>query len=79
MGLPLLMAIVFLINLPFGYWRASKERFSRGWFLAVHLPIPAVFLLRLGFGFSWIAVPFTVVAFAVGQYAGGSLHSVVAK
>ncbi|HZD59230.1 MAG TPA: hypothetical protein VE439_02095, partial [Anaerolineae bacterium] len=69
----------FLINLPFGYWRAGKERFSRGWFLAIHLPIPAVVLLRLGFGFSWAILPFTILAFTAGQYAGGLSRSVLDK
>jgi len=71
MSLPLLMAIVFLINLPFGYWRASQKRYSRGWFLAVRLPVPAIIVLRLAFGFSWMALPFTVLAFFIGQFTGG--------
>ncbi len=79
MNLPLLMAVIFLINLPFGYWRASQERYSRGWFLAVHLPVPAIIVLRLAFGFSWMALPFTVLAFFIGQFTGGRARSLLSS
>ncbi|HEY3375074.1 MAG TPA: hypothetical protein VGK02_08445 [Candidatus Aquicultor sp.] len=70
-----LLAVIFMLNLPFGYWRAGQEKFSRGWFLAVHLPVPVIVLLRVTFGFSWTALPFTVLAFFLGQYGGGLLRS----
>lgn len=44
---------VFLLNLPFGYWKASVPRFSVSWVLAIHLPVPAVVALRLGLGVGW--------------------------
>jgi len=63
----------FLINLPFGYWRGSVKRFSRQWFLAVHLPVPFVIAFRFGFhlGFQLYTYPVMVGSFFAGQWLGG--------
>jgi len=73
----LVAAIVFFINLPFGYWRANVRKFSAGWFLAVHGPVPAVVLLRMLFGlsFSLSTTPFLVGAFFTGQVLGSRIFS----
>ncbi len=65
--------LVFLLNLPFGYWRANEPKLSRGWFLAVHLPVPFVIALRVfsGLGFQFITFPIMIGAFFFGQLAGG--------
>jgi hypothetical protein len=65
--------LVFVINLPFGYWRAGVSRLSRPWFLAVHLPVPMVIGLRLisGLGFHLVTFPVMVGAFFAGQFLGG--------
>ena len=36
--------LVFLLNLPFGYWRASVRRLSWQWFPAVLLPLLLLYL-----------------------------------
>ncbi len=77
--LALLLFLIFVITVPFGYWRAGVKKLSRDWFLAVHLPVPVVILLRLLFGFGWWALLFTIPAFAIGQYAGGLSRSLLAK
>lgn len=63
--------IVFAINVPCGYWRAHASRFSLQWFLAVHLPIPAIIALRLmsGIGWHWSTVPALIGAYFAGQMA----------
>ena len=77
MTLLLVAAIVFVINLPFGYWRANVKKFSAGWFLAVHGPVPAVVLLRIlsGLGFNLSTVPFMLGAFFGGQVLGGRISA----
>jgi len=72
---------VFLVNLPFGYWRAPTKKFSWQWFLFVHLPIPLVILLRFYFelGFQFYTYPFLVAAFFLGQFSGGKLYSKLNK
>ena len=68
--------IVFVLNIPFGYWRASTKRFSLQWFLSIHIPVPAVIALRVFSGIGWqpITFPIFIGAFFLGQILGGKLH-----
>jgi hypothetical protein len=76
MSLWVIAIIVFLVNLPFGYWRDMVERFSLQWILAVHLPVPIVVALRIFSGLGWHFVTFPVLigAFFLGQFCGGNLN-----
>ena len=67
---------VFLVNLPFGYWRAPSRKYSWQWFLFIHLPIPLVVLLRFLFelGFELITYPFLIAAFFLGQFTGSKYY-----
>lgn len=69
-----LMLIVFMINLPFGYLRSKYDKFSRMWIMAVHLPIPFVFILRIFSGLGWTVIPLVILADIVGQIIGGKLR-----
>ena len=71
--------LVFLLNLPFGYWRASVRKMSRQWFLAVHIPVPLVIALRIysGLGFRLISFPVIVGAFFLGQFVGGRVRNII--
>ncbi len=75
MNLLSVASLVFILNLPFGYWRANQEKLSRQWFLAVHLPVPFVIAIRIlsGLGFQFITFPIMIGAFFCGQLAGGLL------
>ena len=66
---------VFLLNLPFGYWRARVPKLSRPWFLAVHLPVSFVIAPRVlsGLGRQFASFPVLVGAFFLGQSVGGKL------
>lgn len=68
--------VVFVINLPFGYWRANVKRRSFQWFAAIHIPIPFVVALRIlsDIGFAPESYPIMIGAFIAGQYLGGILH-----
>ncbi|MCF6172057.1 MAG: hypothetical protein L3J31_01045 [Bacteroidales bacterium] len=67
--------LVFLLNIPFGYWRGNVRRFSLQWVLAVHIPVPFIIALRLfsGIGFAWFTYVFLVGAFFLGQRFGAYL------
>jgi hypothetical protein len=69
--------IVFIFNIPFGYWRNNVKKFSLQWILAIHLPVPVVIAIRLlsGIGFAFISYPVIVGAFFAGQYAGSKLSA----
>jgi hypothetical protein len=77
MSLGIVLAIIFLLNLPFGYWRVHVRRFSFPWILAVHLPVPLVFIVRILGGVGWHIQTFPLLAGAyfVGQYLGGNLYT----
>lgn len=71
--------LVFLINLPFGYWRASARKLSTQWFLALHLPVPLVIALTIFLGLGWKLISFPVIigAFCLGQFVGGRLRNII--
>jgi hypothetical protein len=73
MKLLILSAIVLLINIPFGCWRKKVNKFSVQWFIAIHLPVVLVIILRFysGVGFASITYPIIIFAFVAGQYLGG--------
>jgi len=72
----LIGAVVLLLNIPFGYWRANVHRFSWQWALSIHIPVPFVVLLRIfsHIGFGWITYVVLVAAFFLGQRLGGYVH-----
>ncbi len=67
--------LVFVMNIPFGYWRANVKKFSLQWVLAVHIPVPFIIALRIftTIGFAWYTYVFMVGAFFLGQRLGGLL------
>jgi len=67
--------IIYLLNIPFGYWRGNVKKFSLQWALAIHIPVPFVILLRIysGMGFELYTYPILVGAFFLGQYSGNKL------
>ena len=71
----LISLLVFVLNVPFGYWRANVKRFSAQWFMAIHIPVPFIVALRLlsGVGFGWQTYVFLVGAFFLGQQFGSRL------
>lgn len=75
MKLVLVSLIVFLMNIPFGYWRANVKKFSLQWVLSIHLPVPFIILMRIygDIGFAWYTYVFLVAAFFLGQKLGGML------
>ncbi|HEX3072184.1 MAG TPA: hypothetical protein VHP30_01105 [Ignavibacteriales bacterium] len=64
--------LVFLINLPFGYWRSGVRKFSVQWFLAIHLPVPFVYMIRTYAEIGWSVLSFIILVgfFFLGQYIG---------
>ena len=74
-------AAIAVVNLPFGWWRAGVPRFSRQWFLAVHLPVPLAIGIRLlaHEGLHLATVPVFVAAFFVGQLTGGRMRGTLGR
>ena len=79
MGLWTVALLVFLLNLPFGYWRASMRKYSTPWLLAIFLPVPVMIALRIysGPGFKLTTFSAVAVAYCLGQFAGGRLRNII--
>ncbi len=75
-NLLLITFIVLLVNIPFGMWRKSAAPFSSQWFLAIHLPVPLIVLLRLygNIGFALPTYFFLIGAFVGGQRIGATIY-----
>jgi len=73
--------IVFILNLPFGYWRANEKKLSPRWFLSIHAPVPLVIAIRVlsGLGWQFITFPVMIGAFFGGQFAGSRLHRMLSN
>lgn len=71
--LVIVLFLVFLVNIPFGYWRANVKKFSAAWFFSVHLPVPLIAYLRSQYHYGWIAITIAlyVGAYFLGQLIGG--------
>ena len=65
----------FLLNLPFGYYRASTRKLSWQWFVAIHLPVLLIIILRRMSGLSWQVIPFIFAADIAGQLMGGMIRT----
>jgi len=76
MALLSVIGLTFLLNLPFGWWRERRRRFSPGWFLAIHAPVPFIILIRQGFGarLAWPTVPSLRLSYFLGQFAGSRVR-----
>jgi hypothetical protein len=75
-ALALVAIMTFLLNLPFGWWRAKVRKFSPAWFVAIHAPVPVIVVLRfaLGLPFRWETLPIFVACYFGGQFVGARLR-----
>lgn len=73
--------LVFILNIPFGYWRNNVKKFSLQWILAIHIPVPLVIAVRFmaDIGFHWSTYPLLIGAYFAGQFAGGRIHRYLKK
>jgi hypothetical protein len=76
-----LTAFAFVVNLPFGWWRAGLLKLSPAWFVAVHAAVPLVIGARLALGlpFRWLFVPLYAAAYFSGQALGARLRARTAR
>ena len=76
MNLILVTIFVFVLNLPFGYWRANVRRYGLQWVLAIHLPVPFVIAARIfsNIGYEFYTYPVLIGAFFLGQFLGNYFY-----
>ena len=66
----LLLLLAFAINLPLGWWRCRRQKFSPSWFLAIHASIPFLVATRFALGLSLWVIPAEIAFAVVGQFTG---------
>jgi hypothetical protein len=66
----LLLLLAFTINLPLGWWRSRRQKFSPSWFLAIHASIPVLVATRFALGLSLWIIPAEIALAVVGQVTG---------
>ncbi len=69
-----LLCFAFFANLPLGYLRESTRKYSLRWFVYIHISIPFILAMRIGYEFGWEAVPVTLVCAVAGQLLGGNIN-----
>lgn len=62
------------VNLPLGYLREGKRKFSLGWFVYIHLSIPLVAFLRIESHLSAWFIPLFILCAVAGQVIGGRVR-----
>ncbi len=67
-------AVALAANVPLGYLRAAKPKYSVGWFLYIHLSIPLVAFLRIINHLTPWVIPIFLACAVAGQLAGGRLR-----
>jgi O-antigen ligase len=77
-GLPIKLiavgATTAAINVPLGAVREHFDKFSFGWFVAVHASIPFVAMLRKAVLMPKLAIVLTIAAAVVGQVLGSRVE-----
>lgn len=68
-------SITIVLNVPMGYWRNAVRKYSVQWFLAIHLAVPLIFLVRVKAGLGLIYVLVLIVSALLGQLIGGRLST----
>lgn len=66
--------VAAVANIPFGAWREHFDKFSLGWFVAVHATIPFIALLRKGVVMPRWAILLTITGALAGQTIGSRLE-----
>lgn len=70
----LLLFVAFLVNIPLGYIRENRPRFSFSWFFWIHASIPLLIYLRIIWGIAPPWVPFSILLAVAGQIVGSRIR-----
>ena len=61
----IILIVIAIINIFFGYWWSNTKKLTLQWIMAIHIPVPIAIVLRLTFlGWNWMLLPGFIGAFA---------------
>ncbi|HIE58803.1 MAG TPA: hypothetical protein EYP82_02470 [Hydrogenothermaceae bacterium] len=69
-----LSLLSYILNIPFGYFRAPLKKFSLLWFVCVHAAIPIIVAFRVFFNVSIKFAPIFIFFAILGQITGSKLY-----
>ncbi len=61
-------------NVPLGYLREGKRKYSFGWFAYIHLSIPLIAFLRISSHLTPWVIPVFILCAVAGQIVGGRIR-----
>jgi len=63
---------IFVINLPFGFFRARVKKFTHPWGRCIYIPILInIAVRRLVLHWNWTVIPYLLGATILGHIVGG--------
>jgi hypothetical protein len=71
----LISVLAFTVNIPFGILRTKYKKFSLGWFLCIHAPIPIVAGIRIFSRVSLCFIPLFLIVSIAGQVIGSRIKN----
>lgn len=63
-----------VLNVPLGYLREGRRKYSAAWFLYVHLSIPLIVYLRVANHVTPWLIPVFILCALGGQILGGTIR-----
>ncbi len=67
-------AAALAANIPLGYLREGKRKYSLAWFVYIHLSIPLIAFLRISSHLTPWVIPVFILCAVAGQLAGGRIR-----
>ncbi len=67
--------VLFVLNIPFGFVRSRKKKFTRVWGRCIYIPILISYIFRKSAYLTYSATPFFLFATLSGQVLGGILSN----
>ena len=65
--------LTFFLHLPFGFYGARFERFTRPWGRCLYIPIVITIILRRSLGIGYGLIPYFIAVALIGQVIGKRL------
>ncbi len=70
----LIGTLALSLNIPLGYLRQGRRKYSFAWFVYIHLSIPLIAYLRIANHVALWFIPLFVVCAVGGQVVGGRVR-----
>ena len=66
--------LALALNIPLGYLRQGRRKYSFAWFVYIHLSIPLIAYLRIANHITSWFIPFFLLCAIAGQIVGGRMR-----